>query len=69
MITIGWSLFLIGAGAILRWAVTAHADGINLQKTGVILMVVGAVGLVIAVLLLVSGRSEADQASRSPSRR
>jgi Domain of unknown function (DUF6458) len=50
--TIGFSLFLIAAGAILRFAVTAEVAGIDLQTVGVILMIVGAVGLVITLVLL-----------------
>ena len=50
--TIGSSLFLIAAGAILKWAVTAHVQWLNLQSMGVILMVVGGVGLCIGLLLL-----------------
>ena len=48
---IGTSLFLIAAGAILKYAVTTDLSGIDLQATGVILMVVGVVGLVISLLL------------------
>ena len=48
---IGTSLFLIAAGAILRYAVTTDLSGIDLQTTGVILMVVGVVGLVISLFL------------------
>jgi hypothetical protein len=44
------SLILIAAGAILKWAVTATVSGINLQTIGVILMVVGAVGLVLSLI-------------------
>jgi hypothetical protein len=55
--TIGGSLFLIAVGAILKWAVTAHIEGVNLQNMGVILMTVGAVGLALGLFLLVSGRS------------
>ena len=50
--TIGSSLLLIAAGAILKWAVTAHVTGLNLQNMGVILMVVGVIGLVIGLYLL-----------------
>ncbi|HET6174173.1 MAG TPA: DUF6458 family protein [Gaiellales bacterium] len=45
---IGVSLVLIAAGAILKWAVTASTSGINLNTVGVVLMVVGAVGLVLS---------------------
>jgi hypothetical protein len=49
---IGTSLFLIAAGAILKYAVTTtNLGGINLHTTGVILMVVGVVGLFISLFL------------------
>jgi hypothetical protein len=47
---ISGSLVLIAAGAILKWAVTATVSGVNLQTIGVILMVVGAVGLVLSLV-------------------
>jgi Domain of unknown function (DUF6458) len=50
--TIGFSLFLIAVGAILRFAVTATVVGIDLQTVGVILMIVGVAGLVITLVLL-----------------
>jgi hypothetical protein len=55
--TIGTSLFLIAAGAILKFAVTAHVAGVDLHTVGVILMVVGGVGLAIGLYLLTRGRS------------
>ena len=42
---IGVSAFLLAAGAVLYWAVTADVEGVNLDVVGVILMVVGAIGL------------------------
>lgn len=54
--TVGVALLLIGAGAVLRFAVTAHISGVNLGVVGDILMAVGAVGLVIAVIWLMSIR-------------
>lgn len=48
---IGASLFLIAIGAILKFAVTTHVDGINLQVVGVILMVIGIVGLLFDLAL------------------
>jgi hypothetical protein len=47
---IGVSLVLIAAGAILTWAVNASVSGIELQTIGVILMVVGAIGLLMSML-------------------
>lgn len=49
---IGASLVLIAIGAILKFAVSAEVSGVDLGVIGVILMVVGAVGLVIALALL-----------------
>jgi hypothetical protein len=47
--TAGFSLFTIALGAILKFAVTAEPDGIKLSTVGVILMVVGAIGLVVSL--------------------
>lgn len=47
--TIGFSLFAIAVGAILKFAVTAHTAGIDLSIVGVILMIAGAIGLCIGV--------------------
>ncbi len=47
---IGVSLVLIAVGAILTWAVTATASGIDLNTVGIILMVVGAVGALISLI-------------------
>jgi len=47
---VGVSLLLIAAGAILTWAVTAEASGVDLNTVGVILMVVGAIGLVLSLV-------------------
>jgi hypothetical protein len=50
---IGASLVLIALGAILRFAVTVHnPHGFNYHTAGVILMVVGAIGLVLSLVLL-----------------
>jgi hypothetical protein len=47
---IGVSVFLIAVGAILSYAVEVDAEGINLDTVGVILMVVGAIGLLFSLL-------------------
>jgi hypothetical protein len=44
------SLVLIAIGAILKWGVTATVSGMNIHTIGVILMVVGAVGLVLSLI-------------------
>ena len=50
--TIGGSLFLIAVGAILKFAVTDSISGVELSTVGLILMIVGAVGLVLGFVLL-----------------
>ena len=60
------SLIFIAVGAILKWAVTATTSGVNLGTVGVVLMVVGAVGL---VLSLVFWSSWADSALAESARR
>jgi sulfite exporter TauE/SafE len=47
---IGTSLVLIAIGAVLRFAVSASTHGFNLHTIGVILIIVGAIGLVISLL-------------------
>ncbi len=48
--SIGLSLLLIAAGAILAWAVEATLVGLDIVVVGVILMVVGSIGLVLSLL-------------------
>jgi Domain of unknown function (DUF6458) len=48
---IGVSIFLIAVGAILTFAVEASVAGIDLDVVGVILMAVGALGLVMTLLI------------------
>ena len=47
---LGVSIFLIAVGAILTWAVNASVSGLELNTIGVILMVVGALGLVLSMI-------------------
>jgi hypothetical protein len=47
---IGVSLILIAVGAILTWAVTASVSGVDITAIGVILMIVGAVGLLLSLI-------------------
>jgi hypothetical protein len=50
-VTIGTSIFLLAAGAILYFAVDVDVSGIELATVGIILMACGALGLVIALVL------------------
>ncbi len=47
---LGVSIFLIAVGAILTWAVNASVSGLELTTIGVILMIVGALGLVLSMI-------------------
>ena len=48
---------LIAVGAILKWAVTAHVSGIDLQTAGTVLFVVGLVGLLLVAVYTFWSRS------------
>ena len=51
--TIGASLFLIAAGAILRYAVTWQPSGIDISVVGLILLIVGVIGLILSIAYMV----------------
>jgi hypothetical protein len=55
---VGGSLFLIAVGAILRYAVADIWAEVDLPMIGLILMVIGAIGLVVSLfqMLIYSGR-------------
>jgi Domain of unknown function (DUF6458) len=63
--TIGTSIVLIAVGAILKYAVTAHVSGIDLQTVGTILMIVGILGLILS-LLYTFAWSSAARTRREP---
>jgi len=46
----GLSLLLLAIGAILTFAVEFFVDGVDLRAVGIILMIVGAIGLVLGLL-------------------
>jgi hypothetical protein len=43
------SMLLIAVGAVMRFAVTVQGHGFNVHTTGVVLMIVGAVGAVLSI--------------------
>jgi DMSO/TMAO reductase YedYZ heme-binding membrane subunit len=51
---IGVSVFLLAVGAILAFAVDVTVQGLDLDTVGVILMIVGAIGLLLSALFLSS---------------
>jgi Domain of unknown function (DUF6458) len=59
--TIGTSLFLIAVGAILRYAVDATVEGVEIATAGLILMVIGVIGLAIGLFILASERRREDK--------
>jgi hypothetical protein len=53
---IGVSIFLIAVGAILYFAVNVTASGLSIATVGLILMAVGALGLVVSLFALAATR-------------
>jgi uncharacterized membrane protein YidH (DUF202 family) len=47
--TFAGSIFLIVVGAILRFATHIHVKGLDLRTIGLILIIAGVVGLIIAI--------------------
>lgn len=64
--SLGVSLFLIGVGAILRFAVTADLAGIDIQTVGTILIVIGVIGFAISLWLYLSARRRGDYTAPPP---
>ncbi len=51
---IGVSILVIAIGAVLTFAVTAQVSGVDLNVVGVVLMTVGAIGLLWALVTAAS---------------
>lgn len=65
--TTGVSIFLIAAGAILRYAVTATVSGLSLTTVGLILMIAGVLGLLISLFYTLAwGRRAGRVVERPP---
>jgi hypothetical protein len=60
-----FSIIAIAAGAVLYWAVTTQGHGFRLSTVGVILMVVGAVGLVASGTVFAVSRRPAGSRSHT----
>ena len=50
--SIGASIFLIAAGAIVRYAFTFSIEGVDREALGLILMIAGFAGLAISILYM-----------------
>ena len=48
---IGTGIFLLALGAVLTFAVDVSVSGISLSTIGVILMIAGAIGLAVALVV------------------
>jgi hypothetical protein len=48
--SLGASLFLLAVGAILTFAVEAEVAGLDIDTVGIILMIVGAIGLLFSIV-------------------
>jgi len=53
---IGTSIFLIAAGAIIRYGLTFHVSGVSRPTVGLILIIAGIVGLVLSLLYMATAR-------------
>jgi hypothetical protein len=64
-VSIGAAILLIAVGAVLKWAVTAHVSGFNIQTAGTIIFIVGLAALVLAIIytFMPSRRGGYDQPS------
>lgn len=51
VLALGTSIFLIAVGAILYFAVNVDAEGFSISTVGLILMIVGALGLLVSLLM------------------
>jgi hypothetical protein len=58
---LGFSIFLVAVGAILRYAVTASTSGISLPTVGLILMIVGIGGLLLSLAYMLAWRPRRGQ--------
>ena len=60
-----FSTIAIAAGAIMYWAVTSQGHGFRVSTVGVILMIVGAIGLVISAVVFAVSRRPAGGRNRT----
>jgi hypothetical protein len=58
---IGISVFLIAVGAVMTFALDTNAEGgFNIDTIGVILMIVGAIGLLTSMVVFGGWRTRGD---------
>lgn len=69
--TFAGAIFLLAVGAILRYALNLHVEGVSIDTVGLILMIAGAVGLIVALYqeLVWSRRTRVGEAPAVEERR
>jgi hypothetical protein len=60
-----FSIIAIAVGAVMYWAVTSQGHGFRVSTVGVVLMVVGAVGLVVSATIFATSRRPAGSRHRT----
>jgi hypothetical protein len=61
-----FSMISIAAGAVMYWAVTTtQGHGFRLSTVGVILMIVGAAGLIISTVIFATSRRQSGSRNRT----
>lgn len=60
-----FSVIAIAIGAVMYWAVTSQGSGFRVSTAGVILMIVGAIGLVASTSIFVTSRRPAGSRHHS----
>jgi hypothetical protein len=63
---IGFGIFLVALGAILRYAVTAELAGLDIGVVGVILMVAGLVVFALSLFFVFWGRQSSTGGPPAP---
>jgi hypothetical protein len=54
--SIGSSILLIAAGAIIRYALTFHVSGVSRPVIGLILIIAGIVGVALSLIYMATAR-------------
>jgi hypothetical protein len=65
-VTFAAAIFLIAAGAILRYALTINVSGISIDTVGLILMIAGFAGLILAFVQELIWTDRAGRRSDDP---
>jgi hypothetical protein len=60
-----FSILVFAVGAVMHWAVTTSGHGFNVSTVGIILMVVGAVGLVASGIVFAMSRQPVGSGKRT----